>query len=152
LPTASLVVTTYNWKEALALCLHSIARQRTRPLDVVVADDGSREDTARMVEELARDFPVPLRHAWQEDERPAAGRDRGHACDALRAWVRWASAGLRWWLVAVGRWRRSGPFDFGPAGLRSGRTGWGGSVRLAFLADRCVWPFWSVRLAFHRSS
>lgn len=76
MPTASLVVTTYNWKEALALCLHSIARQRTRPLDVVVADDGSRADTARMVEGLARDFPVPLRHSWQEDVGFRAARVR----------------------------------------------------------------------------
>ncbi|MBS0216938.1 MAG: glycosyltransferase family 2 protein [Proteobacteria bacterium] len=65
--TASLVVSTYNWKEALALCLHSIAAQRVLPLEVVVADDGSREDTAELIRTMAADFPVPLIHAWQED-------------------------------------------------------------------------------------
>ncbi len=65
--TASLVVSTYNWKEALALCLRSIAAQRVLPLEVVVADDGSREDTAELIRTMAADFPVPLIHAWQED-------------------------------------------------------------------------------------
>ena len=67
MPTVSLVVSTYNWKEALALCLRSIAAQRVLPLEVIVADDGSRADTGALVEEMARDFPVPLLHVWQED-------------------------------------------------------------------------------------
>jgi len=67
MPTASLIVSTYNWKEALALCLHSVASQRVLPLEVIVADDGSRPDTGALVRDMARDFPVPLLHAWQED-------------------------------------------------------------------------------------
>ncbi|MBW8823587.1 MAG: glycosyltransferase family 2 protein [Xanthomonadales bacterium] len=65
--TASLVVSTYNWKEALALCLRSIAAQKVLPLEVVVADDGSRGDTAELIRAIAADFPVPLIHAWQKD-------------------------------------------------------------------------------------
>lgn len=72
----SLVVTTYNWKEALALCLRSIARQRLLPLEVVVADDGSREDTAALVQDMALGFPVPLIHVWQEDAGFRAARVR----------------------------------------------------------------------------
>jgi glycosyltransferase involved in cell wall biosynthesis len=75
-PRTSLVITTYNWKEALALCLRSVAMQRVLPDDVVVADDGSREDTALVVQEFARRFPVPLRHAWQEDLGFRAARVR----------------------------------------------------------------------------
>lgn len=73
---ASIVVTTYNWKEALALCLRSIAAQKMLPHEVVVADDGSREDTAELVRTMARDFPVPLIHAWQEDLGFRAARVR----------------------------------------------------------------------------
>lgn len=82
--TASLVVSTYNWKEALALCLRSIAAQRVLPLEVVVADDGSREDTGAMIREMARDFPVPLIHAWQEDAgfRLARARNLGIAASS----------------------------------------------------------------------
>ncbi len=65
--TVSLIVSTYNWKEALALTLRSIASQHVLPHEVIVADDGSREDTGAMIREMAVDFPVPLIHAWQED-------------------------------------------------------------------------------------
>lgn len=84
MPTASLVVTTYNWKEALALCLRSIAAQRVLPLEVVVADDGSRPDTAALVADMARGFPVPLLHVWQEDEGFRAARVRNLGIAASR--------------------------------------------------------------------
>lgn len=74
--TASLVITTYNWKDALALCLRSVAAQRVRPVDVVVADDGSRPDTGELVREFARGFPTRLVHAWQEDAGFRAARVR----------------------------------------------------------------------------
>lgn len=74
--TASLIVSTFNWKEALALCLRSLAGQRRLPHEVIVADDGSREDTAALVSEMARDFPVPLTHVWQEDAGFRAARVR----------------------------------------------------------------------------
>lgn len=79
--TASLIVSTYNWKEALALCLRSVAAQRALPGEVIVADDGSREDTGELVRALAKDFPVPLRHLWQEDAgfRLARARNLGIA-------------------------------------------------------------------------
>jgi glycosyltransferase involved in cell wall biosynthesis len=73
---ASVIVTTYNWPQALALCLGSLARQSKLPHDVVVADDGSRADTAQRVAALAARFPCPLRHAWQEDLGFRAARVR----------------------------------------------------------------------------
>ena len=66
--TISLLISTYNWKEALALVLRSVATQSRLPDEVIIADDGSREDTAKLLKEIARDFPVPLRHVWQPDE------------------------------------------------------------------------------------
>ncbi|RMH93234.1 glycosyltransferase [Lysobacter pythonis] len=72
----SLIVTTYNWPEALARCLHSIARQRHPPFEVVVADDGSGPATTALIERMGRDFPVPLRHAWQADAGFRAARVR----------------------------------------------------------------------------
>lgn len=75
-PSVSLVITTYNWKEALAACLDSVARQRVLPFDVVVADDGSDYETALLIREIGRTFPVPLRHTWQEDLGFRAARAR----------------------------------------------------------------------------
>ncbi|MDF4849900.1 glycosyltransferase, partial [Vibrio parahaemolyticus] len=41
----TLIITTYNWKEALKAVLESVKRQTVLPDEVIVADDGSREDT-----------------------------------------------------------------------------------------------------------
>ncbi len=74
----SLIVSTYNWPEALAVVLESLRRQSDRGFEVVVADDGSREETAALIRRFQANFPVPLKHAWQPDRgfRPAASRNR----------------------------------------------------------------------------
>ena len=77
----SLIVTTYNRKEALRRCVESAFCQAVSPDEIVIADDGSRKDTADTVRELASRSPVPLLHVWQPDEgfRAAAARNRGIA-------------------------------------------------------------------------
>lgn len=80
--SVSLVVTTYNWPEALSLVLDSVRVQSRLPDEVVIADDGSRPDTAALLREIARDFPVPLRHVWQEDDGFRAARARNRAIAA----------------------------------------------------------------------
>lgn len=63
----SLIITTYNWKEALSVTLKSIMKQTLMPDEVIIADDGSREDTKELIETFRRDFPTVLIHSWQED-------------------------------------------------------------------------------------
>jgi len=79
--TVSLVVTTYNWKEALRLVLASALVQSRLPDEIIVADDGSRPDTGELVDVMAAGSPVPLIHSWQEDQgfRAAMGRNRAIA-------------------------------------------------------------------------
>lgn len=68
LPSASVVVTTYNSPKYLELVLLGYARQDCADFEVVVADDGSGPETAQLVQRLREGgFPVPLVHAWQED-------------------------------------------------------------------------------------
>lgn len=64
----SLIISTYNWPEALALCLESVRRQRLLPDEVIVGDDGSGEETRMLIRRFQQDFPVPLFHLWQEDK------------------------------------------------------------------------------------
>ena len=49
---SSIIVTTYNWPEALRLTLLSIAGQSLGPSEVVVADDSSGPETAKVVIEV----------------------------------------------------------------------------------------------------
>ncbi|MFM2486977.1 glycosyltransferase family 2 protein [Celerinatantimonas yamalensis] len=75
----SLIITTYNWKEALAVVLQSVRLQVRLPDEVIIADDGSRDDTAEMIRQFAKDFPVPLIHSWQEDKGFRLAQSRNQA-------------------------------------------------------------------------
>jgi glycosyltransferase involved in cell wall biosynthesis len=67
-PQVSLIISTYNRPEALALCLQSVVRQTVLPNEVIVGDDGSAEETARLIRKIQSAFPVEIIHVWQEDK------------------------------------------------------------------------------------
>ncbi|QNK62657.1 glycosyltransferase family 2 protein [Pedobacter sp. PAMC26386] len=67
MPITSLIVATYNWPEALNLCLLSIKSQKVLPAEVIIADDGSDQRTKLLIEKFQQNFPVPLIHVWHED-------------------------------------------------------------------------------------
>lgn len=67
LSSCSLVTPTYNWPEALELLLLSIKNQTVYPDEVIIADDGSRDETRALIERFQKDFPIPLVHIWHED-------------------------------------------------------------------------------------
>ena len=75
----SLIITTYNWKEALQLSLLSVLNQTFLPQEIVVADDGSGPDTAALVREIGASSPIPIVHSWQEDEGFRSARSRNKA-------------------------------------------------------------------------
>ncbi len=81
---STLLVTTYNWPQALQAVLASVRRQTALPAEVVIADDGSREDTRAVLLHEAQDFPVALRHVWQEDRGFRAASSRNRALAASR--------------------------------------------------------------------
>lgn len=67
-PTVTLLVSTYNWKEALSLSLSSALSQTVLPDEIVVADDGSTPDTLCMIEKIREQTSVPIVHVWHEDQ------------------------------------------------------------------------------------
>lgn len=77
----SLIITTYNRPDALALVLQSAFRQTVLPQQIIVADDGSRQETADLVARFAAESPVPLIHSWRSDDgfRAAEARNRALA-------------------------------------------------------------------------
>lgn len=80
----SLVVSTYNWPQALDLALAAIERQWRLPDEVIVADDGSAAPTRDVVERAAARFPVRLVHVWQEDIGFRLARVRNRAIAAAQ--------------------------------------------------------------------
>ena len=77
----TVIVTTYNRPDALAVVLEGYCGQSDHDFGIVVADDGSKEETAEVVREFARRAPFSLTHIWQEDRgfRAAAIRNRAVA-------------------------------------------------------------------------
>jgi glycosyltransferase involved in cell wall biosynthesis len=80
-PSISLQLSTYNWPQALELCLQSILMQTVMPDEIIVCDDGSKNETAVLIEIFAKKFQVPLFHIWQPDEgfQLAKIRNKGFA-------------------------------------------------------------------------
>lgn len=75
----SLLITTYNWPQALNLCLQSVVRQTILPNEILIADDGSGLGTRRLVETFSAISPVPVVHVWQPDEGFRLARIRNRA-------------------------------------------------------------------------
>ncbi len=84
----SVIVTTFERPWHLRRVLLSLAVQRDRPqrLEVVVADDGSRDETPQIVEEFARQVDFPVRFVTHPHEGfwPARARNEGFAASTGR--------------------------------------------------------------------
>ena len=84
--SSSLIISTYNWPEALALCLKSVLIQQTLPAEVIICDDGSTADTAAVIDAFKKQINIPVLHVWQADDgfRLAQIRNKGIAAASGR--------------------------------------------------------------------
>ena len=64
----SLIISTYNWPAALDVCLKSLLRQSRLPDEVIIADDGSGEETAELIQSYKSRFQIMIKHVWHPDE------------------------------------------------------------------------------------
>jgi glycosyltransferase involved in cell wall biosynthesis len=90
----SVVIASYNRGYIVAKAIESVLAQTYRNIEVLVADDGSRDDTRTVVEA----FGEPVRWVWQANEGLAGARNLGlrHArgefiavLDSDDAWLPW---------------------------------------------------------------
>ena len=63
----AVILSTYNWPRALELVLHGYAVQSYRDFEVVIADDGSGAETRALIDGMARDSGLRIRHVWHPD-------------------------------------------------------------------------------------
>ena len=78
--TTSLIIATYNWPEALKICLNSVVEQTILPDEVVIADDGSTETTKEVIESFKDKLNII--HVWHEDNGFRLSEIRNKAIDA----------------------------------------------------------------------
>jgi glycosyltransferase involved in cell wall biosynthesis len=75
----SVIVTTYNREDALDAVLRSLAAQKDRNFEVLVADDGSSPATAALIAQWKPRIGLPLFHVWHEDRGFRAAEIRNRA-------------------------------------------------------------------------
>ncbi len=64
---SSLIISTYNWPDALNLVLKSAVQQVELPDEIIIADDGSTNETKTLIDSYKNKLNVPLHHVWHED-------------------------------------------------------------------------------------
>lgn len=79
----SFIVLTYNRSDALVAVLRSLVQQCTEEHQVIIADDGSRQDQVQMLFDNCPVFKCQVLHVWHPDDGFAIARARnlavGHA-------------------------------------------------------------------------
>jgi GT2 family glycosyltransferase len=62
----AVVISTYNRPSALELVFRGLARQRVKPRQIIVGDDGSGKDTSLVIKRW-QDLGLPIEHRWHPD-------------------------------------------------------------------------------------
>lgn len=74
----TVVIPTYQRAHMIADALNSARGQGFRPLEVVVVDDGSTDETDSVVKDWqARNLEIPVQYIWQENAGGNAARNAG---------------------------------------------------------------------------
>ncbi|HXR83090.1 MAG TPA: glycosyltransferase family 2 protein [Hanamia sp.] len=64
----SVIFTTYNSPLWLEKVLWGYQYQEFKNFEVIIADDGSASETARVIEKMQQQVDYPIRHIWHEDK------------------------------------------------------------------------------------
>lgn len=97
-PLISVIIPTFNRAAFLPEALASVQAQNIAPLQVIVVDDGSTDDTA----EVMRGLNASFEYIYQPNRGPAAARNTG-LCHAQGEWIAFLDSDDLW---AAGRLHR----------------------------------------------
>src|ERR1700744_4200554 len=65
--SVGILISTYNWPQALERIFQSILNQTHLPDEILIADDGSTDETRQVIHRYRSVYGVPIKHAWHED-------------------------------------------------------------------------------------
>ena len=66
--TISIILTTYNSETWLEKVLWGYTMQSYNDFELIIADDGSTNETKNLIEKFKSEFKNPIIHVWQKDE------------------------------------------------------------------------------------
>lgn len=78
----SVIVTTYNWPDALQACLESLMQQNDPNFEILVAEDGELPANAELIARIQSRTTRPIQHVRHEDKGFRAGTIRNKAVAA----------------------------------------------------------------------
>ena len=81
----SLIITTYNRPDALLLVLQSVEKQTTTPEELIIADDGSNNETKEIIKNFQESTNLKIIHSWQKNQGFRAAKSRNKAISKSNA-------------------------------------------------------------------
>lgn len=75
----TVIVTTYNNPEPLSKAVSGLLNQKRLPDELIVADDGSGKETARVIKDFSDTAPFPVLHVWHKHDGFRAAKIRNKA-------------------------------------------------------------------------
>ena len=98
----SVIIPLYNGAGFIKGALDSVLSQTNRDYEIVICDDGSKDDSGQMVESYIRDHPeVSINYIRQENRGLGGARNTAMNFKAilLRFWTRTISGTPKNWLL-----------------------------------------------------
>mgnify|MGYP000638552356 CR=1 FL=1 len=72
----SVIITTYNRPDLLSIVLQALEKQTDLVFEVVIADDGSTQETSDLIVTFQKKNILSIQHVWQEDNGFQAAKIR----------------------------------------------------------------------------
>lgn len=73
----TIVVPVYNAEKYIAKCLDSILNNTYKNIEVILINDGSKDNSQKILDEYQKKYPQQLIVKEQENKGPAETRNRG---------------------------------------------------------------------------
>jgi glycosyltransferase involved in cell wall biosynthesis len=107
-PRVSVVIPTYNRADKVRGCIESVLNQTLTDLEVIVVDDGSSDDTGKILADI---YGGKIRYFYQRNQGASVARNKGIE-EAKGEWIAfldsddlWEPAKLEWQLKTLDRFR-----------------------------------------------
>lgn len=65
---ASVIFTTYNHPKWLEKTLWGFSAQSYQDFEIIIADDGSSDETREVIDRVKAEINIPIQHIWQADD------------------------------------------------------------------------------------
>ncbi|MDX5328696.1 MAG: glycosyltransferase, partial [Marinobacter sp.] len=63
-----MIISTYNSPEWLEKVLWGYSAQTHKDFEIIIADDGSKDETRQLIDRMRDETGLTITHVWQEDD------------------------------------------------------------------------------------